>query len=141
MFEVWLILLLTALALGLPGLILVLKNMAMTADALSHTILLGIVLAYFVTKDLNSPFLIVSAAFFGLLTIAVIERLSRHKGLREDAATGLVFPLFFSLAVLLISRFGKGAHLDLDNVIMGEVVFTPPLTAWSSSDSACPRRR
>lgn len=140
MFEVWLILLLTALALGLPGLILVLKNMAMTADALSHTILLGIVLAYFVTKDLNSPFLIVSAAFFGLLTIAVIERLSRHKGLREDAATGLVFPLFFSLAVLLISRFGKG-RIWISTMSSWARWFSPPLTAWSSSDSACPRRR
>lgn len=125
MKEVLLILLLSALALSLPGVMLVLRNMAMTADALSHTILLGIVLAYFATHELNSPLLLPAAALFGLFTVLVINKLTEKGKLTEDAATGLVFPLFFSLAVLLISRYGQGAHLDLDNVIMGDVVFAP----------------
>lgn len=125
MAEVLLILLVTGVALGLPGVVLVLKNMSMVSDALSHTILLGIVLAYFVTRDLNSPILVFGAAAFGVFTVFCIERLSGKAKLSADAATGLVFPLFFSVGVLLISRFAGGAHLDLDNVIMGDVVFAP----------------
>ncbi len=54
-FEIQLIASLVAMACALPGVFLVLRRMAMMADAITHTILLGIVLAFFLTKNLSSP--------------------------------------------------------------------------------------
>jgi manganese/zinc/iron transport system permease protein len=44
---------------------------------------------------------------------------------KEDAAIGLVFPALFSVAVILISRFARGVHLDIDMVLLGELAFAP----------------
>lgn len=49
------VVMITAVSCALLGVFLVLKNMAMVADALSHTVLLGIVLGYFIAGDLDSP--------------------------------------------------------------------------------------
>ncbi len=53
------VLLITSISCSLLGVFLVLRNLSMIADAISHSVLLGIVLAFFITKDLESPFLII----------------------------------------------------------------------------------
>ena len=123
--EIQLIAVLTAAACALPGVFLVLRSMAMMADAISHTVLLGIVLVFFIVQDLQSPWLLVGAAATGLVTVTLVEMLSRTRLVREDAAIGLVFPALFSLAVILISRFARGVHLDVDAVLLGELAFAP----------------
>ncbi|NQN67003.1 metal ABC transporter permease [Streptococcus suis] len=124
MLEVLLILLAVGSSCGLIGSVLVVRNQAMLADALSHSVLLGIVLGFFVSHSLDSPLLLFGAAVFGLLTVLAIERLHTRK-LAQDAATGLLFTFFFALAVILISLFARNVHLDLDMVLMGEVLFAP----------------
>jgi manganese/zinc/iron transport system permease protein len=130
--EIQLIAAIVAVACALPGVFLVLRRMAMMGDAISHTVLLGIVLAFFVVKDLASPFLIVAAALTGLLTVVLVELVNRTRLVREDAAIGLVFPALFSIAVLLISRYAGNVHLDTDAVLLGEVAFAPldRLVVW-----------
>nr|WP_238595856.1 metal ABC transporter permease [Streptococcus suis] len=122
--EVLLILLAVGSSCGLIGSVLVVRNQAMLADALSHSVLLGIVLGFFVSHSLDSPLLLFGAAVFGLLTVLAIEGLHTRK-LAQDAATGLLFTFFFALAVILISLFARNVHLDLDMVLMGEVLFAP----------------
>jgi manganese/zinc/iron transport system permease protein len=116
---------LTAVACALPGVFLVLRHMAMMSDAISHTVLLGIVLGFFLVADLNSPLLVLGAAATGLLTVALVALLERTRLVKEDAAIGLVFPALFSLAVILISRFAGDVHLDADVVLLGELAFAP----------------
>jgi manganese/zinc/iron transport system permease protein len=99
--------------------------MAMASDAIGHSILLGIVLAFFITKDLTSPFLVVAAALTGVLTVFMVESLTGSALVRQDAALGLVFPAMFAAAVLLIARFAGGVHLDVDAVLLGELAFAP----------------
>jgi manganese/zinc/iron transport system permease protein len=123
--EIQLIAAVVAVACALPGVFLVLRRMAMMSDAISHTVLLGIVVAFFVTEDLTSPLLIVGAAATGVLTVSLVELLHRTGLVREDAAIGLVFPMLFSLAVILISRFAGDVHLDTDAVLLGELAFAP----------------
>ncbi len=124
MLEVFWILLIAASSCGLLGSILVVRNQGMLADALSHSVLLGIVLGFFISQSLESPLLVIGATVFGVLSVFVIRNLHRPK-LAEDAATGLVFTFFFAVAVLLISLFARNVHLDMDMVLMGEVIFTP----------------
>lgn len=123
--EVLIILIITALNCHLVGHIVVLRNESMIADALSHAILLGIVLGFFVFKQLHSPMLVVFAALFGVLTIAIISHLNRSIKINHDTATGLVFPLFFAIAVILITMYANNVHLDMDMVLMGEIIFAP----------------
>ena len=47
MTDSFVVLALTAAACALPGVFLLLRNLSMMADAISHTVLLGIVLAFF----------------------------------------------------------------------------------------------
>ncbi|MCS6826812.1 MAG: metal ABC transporter permease, partial [Caldilinea sp.] len=71
--EIQVIAALVATACALPGVFLVLRRMAMMSDAISHTVLLGIVLAFFLTKSLTSPLLIAGAALMGVLTVSLVE--------------------------------------------------------------------
>jgi len=102
-----------------------LRRMAMMSDAISHSILLGIVLAFFIVESTTSPLLIVGAAAIGVLTVVLVETLQRTGLVKEDAAIGLVFPLLFSIGVILISRYGDNVHLDIDAVLLGELAFAP----------------
>jgi manganese/zinc/iron transport system permease protein len=123
--EIQAIAVLTAVACALPGVFLVLRRMAMLSDAISHSILVGIVLAFFATKDLTSPWLVLAAAATGVATVSLVEALQRTGRVREDAAIGLVFPALFSIGVILISRYAGDVHLDTDAVLLGELAFAP----------------
>jgi len=95
------------------------------SDAITHAVLFGIVLAFFVVHDTASPLLMIAAAATGVLTVVLVELLSRTRLVHEDAAIGLVFPVLFSLAVVLISRYAGDTHLDTDAVLLGELAFAP----------------
>ena len=123
--DVLLVALVVAAACAIPGAFLILRGLAMMSDAISHTVLLGIVLAFFIVADLNSPILILGAALIGLLTVALVEVVSRTGLVREDTAIGLVFPALFSIAVILISSLAGNVHLDSDAVLLGEIAFAP----------------
>ena len=112
-------------ACALLGVFLVLKSMAMISDAITHTILLGIVIAFFIVHDLNSPFLILGASVTGVITVYLIDTLNSTKLVKEDSAIGVIFPFLFSIAVILISRFAGNIHLDIDSVLLGELAFVP----------------
>ena len=123
--EIQIIAVIVAIACALPGVFLVLRRMAMMSDAISHTVLLGIVLGFFVIGSLESPLLIPAAAAMGVVTVSLVELLGRTRLVKQDAAIGLVFPALFSLAVILISRYARGVHLDTDSVLLGELAFAP----------------
>ncbi|HLQ75659.1 MAG TPA: metal ABC transporter permease, partial [Alloiococcus sp.] len=59
--QIGLVAVVVSIACSLPGIFLVLRGSSMISDAITHTVLLGIVLTYFVVHDLNSPFLMVGA--------------------------------------------------------------------------------
>ncbi|MFO7653180.1 MAG: metal ABC transporter permease [Candidatus Krumholzibacteriia bacterium] len=115
----------TAVACAVVGVFLVLRRLAMVSDAISHSILPGIVVAFFLTGDLASPWLVFGAAATGVLTVALVEALSRSGRVKEDAAMGLVFPALFSVGVVLITRYAGNVHLDVDVVLLGELAFAP----------------
>lgn len=123
--EIQLIATLTAVACALPGVFLILRGMVLMSDAISHVVLLGIVIMFFVTGDLQSPLLILGAAATGLLTVALVEVLSQSGRVKRDAAIGIVFPVLFSVAIVMISREAGNVHLDTDSVLLGELAFAP----------------
>lgn len=124
-FEIQLIAVVTSLACTLAGTFLVLRKMAMMSDAISHSILAGIAIAFLYTRDIHSPLLIVSATLTGLATVFLVEMLKNTKLVSEDSATGLVFTSLFSIGVIIISKYARNVHLDTDAVLLGEIAFAP----------------
>ena len=124
-YESYFVLLITAVACAVLSPFLVLRKLSMVSDAISHSVLLGIVIAFFIVKDVGSPFLIAGAALFGVITVFVVEFLSGTGLVKNDDAVGIVFPMFFALAVVLITKFARNVHLDTDVVLMGEVIIAP----------------
>ncbi len=123
--EIQLIAMVVATACAIPGVFLVLRKMALISDAISHSILPGIVLGFFLTHDLNSPWLILLAAMTGVITVVLVEAIQKTGLVKEDTAIGLVFPALFSIGVILIAKNANDVHLDVDAVLLGELAFAP----------------
>ncbi len=123
--EIQLVAAIVAGACALPGTFLVLRSMAMMSDAISHAILPGLVVAFFLTGSLSSPLLLVGGAVVGVCTVVLVELVRRTRLVGEDAAIGLVFPALFSVGVILIARYAGDVHLDTDAVLLGELALVP----------------
>lgn len=123
--EIQIIAAIVAIACAIPGVFLVLRKMALISDAISHSILPGIVIGFFITQDLNSPLLILLAAVTGVITVVLVEAIQKTGLVKEDTAIGLVFPVLFSIGVILIAKNANDVHLDIDAVLLGELAFAP----------------
>ncbi|MEL7435186.1 MAG: metal ABC transporter permease, partial [Chloroflexota bacterium] len=128
-----------AISGALLGTFLLLRGMALTSDAISHTVLLGIVVAFMVMTsvfglepDLSSPWLIIGAALAGVATVVLTELIYQSGLVKQDAALGLAFPLLFAISIILVSRFVEDVHLDEDSVMVGEIGI-----AWANTNSHC----
>ncbi len=123
--EIQLIAAVVAIACAIPGVFLVLRKMSLISDAISHSILPGIVLGFLITHDLNSPWLILLATITGVITVVLVEAIQKTGLVKEDTAIGLVFPALFSIGVILIAKNANDVHLDVDAVLLGELAFAP----------------
>lgn len=124
------VLCLLAFSSSIVGTFLVLKKMTMLANSLSHTILLGIVVAYLIiiplTKEpvhahsISMHVLLIASLLTGLLTTLLTQVLTQVLKLQEDASTGLVFTTLFALGIVLVTMFTRNSHLGTE-AIMGNV--------------------
>jgi manganese/zinc/iron transport system permease protein len=126
-----LVLSLVACCSALIGTFLVLKKMTMLANSLSHTILLGIVVAYLIlvpfipenhvhVHAISIEVLLIASLITGLITTVLTQLLTNVLKLQEDASTGLVFTTLFALGIVLVTVFTRNAHLGTE-AIMGNV--------------------
>lgn len=116
---------LTATACGLLGPFLLLRRMALLADAVSHAVLPGIVAVWLIGETRAPLPVVLGAAAFAALCVLGIDAVRATGLVAPDAAIALVFPALFSLGVLGVTRFAANIHLDLDSTIYGEIAFTP----------------
>ena len=130
---------LIAVSGALLGAFLLLRGMSLTSDAISHTVLLGIVVAFIVMTDVfhlagdtASPWLILGASLAGVGTVILTETIYRSGLVKQDAALGLAFSFLFAIAVILVSRHVDDVHLDEDAVLIGEIGL-----AWANTNSHC----
>lgn len=119
--EIQIIACLVAIACAIPGVFLVLRRMSLITDAISHAILPGIVVGFFITHDISSPVLIMLATLTGVLTVLLVAFIQKTGLVKEDTAIGLVFPALFSLGIILIAQYANDVHLDIDSVLLGEL--------------------
>lgn len=138
--NVWLVItaFLVALSCAIPGTFLVLRRMALTGDAISHSVLPGIVAGFLLGGALDSPLLVAGAALAGLGCVLAIDLVSRGLGVREDAATGIVFSTFFALGVLGLRLFAAKVDLDPDCVLFGSLETTVHGKQWQIGSLGVP---
>jgi ABC-type Mn2+/Zn2+ transport system permease subunit/Mn-dependent DtxR family transcriptional regulator len=105
------------------GCFLILQGQALLGDALSHTVLLGLVLAALWTGGLGSGTLLLAAVITALVTSLMIQVVSRTSRVKEDAATGIVFTSLFALGVVLLSSVAPRLHLDAQHALYGNLEF------------------
>lgn len=125
-YTAWILLTasLVGVSCGIVGVFLILRKMAMMADAISHTVLLGIVLAYIITRELSGTHMLVGAILAGLVTALLVQWL-HTQGVQQDASIGVVFTTLFAIGVILIATSIGNAHLDVQHTLMGEITFVP----------------
>ncbi len=125
-YTAWIILTasLVGMSCGLIGVFLILRKMAMMADAISHTVLLGIVIAFIITRELSGMHMLVGAIFAGILTALLVQWLHSLE-VQQDASIGIVFTTLFAVGVILIETSVGNAHLDVQHALMGEITFIP----------------
>src|SRR3712207_2559446 len=107
--------LLVSVTCATVGVYVVLRRMAFIGDALAHTTLPGLVVAY-----LRGWNLFLGAIVAGLITAFGIGWLSRREAVREDTAIGVLFTAMFSLGILLIST--TRSFRDLSHMLFGNIL-------------------
>ncbi|WP_426451705.1 metal ABC transporter permease [Paenibacillus sp. S-38] len=126
MNDFWIILTacLVACSCSILGCFLVLRRMAMIGDAISHSVLPGIVIAFLLSGSRESLFMMLGASVIGLVTVFLIQWF-HQSGVQSDASIGVVFTALFALGVLLVSLYTRQVDLDLDCVLYGEIIAVP----------------
>ena len=119
-----------AISASLVGSFLVLRKMTMLANSLSHTILLGIVIAFMVTKKgmigeetfapINIQAMMIASLATGVITTFLTEFLTKTMRLQIDASIGIVFTSLFALGIILVTVLTRSAHIGTE-VVMGNV--------------------
>lgn len=108
---------------ALLGTFLVLQRQSMLSDAISHSIVFGIVVVWLLTRAQAGPIQIAGAALTGVLTVFLTEMVARTRRVKRDAAIGLVFPVLFAAGVLLLNLYARDIHIDSHTVLLGEIGF------------------
>jgi manganese/zinc/iron transport system permease protein len=122
---VWLMGFLVAALCGVAGNYLILRRMALMGDAVSHSVLPGLALAFLAFGSRGTGPMLAGALFAAVATTGLIELLHRPTRLKPDAATGIVFTCLFAAGVVLISLFADRVDLDQDCVLHGELAQIP----------------
>lgn len=126
---------LAAMSCALPGTLLLLRRQSLLGDAISHSVLPGIVLAYLLVDQLQDsqvitretaifirhPCLFAGAALTGILSGWLSERLTSWGRLESGAALGVVYTSMFAVGLLLIRLAADKAHIDPGCVLYGNL--------------------
>jgi len=127
LYNFWIIITgtIVAVSCALLGSFLVLRNMAMVGDAISHAVLPGIAISFLLTGSKDSLPMLIGAGILGVITTFIIEWMHSKLKLQEDASIGVAFTFMFALGVILITKFADKIDLDQDCVLYGDLSMIP----------------
>ena len=115
MQQALLIAMAVAAAAGVLSCFLVLKGWSLMGDAVSHSVLPGIVVAYLAGLPL-----MVGAFAAGMLCAVTTGYLTTHSRIKEDTVMGIVFSGLFAAGLVLFTKIETGLHLD--HVLFGDML-------------------
>lgn len=99
------------------GSYLIVQRLALLGDAISHSVLPGLAIAYMIGVDI-----IVGALVAGVVSTALMNWIKTRSPIKEDAAMGIVFSAFFALGITLITLIQKDQKIDLNHFLFGNIL-------------------
>lgn len=126
-YDGWIVLagMLCAVAASLPGNFLLLRRMSLLGDAISHAIMPGLAVAFFVSESRSSWPMFVGAVIVGILTAFFTEWIRNFGDVDEGASMGVVFTTLFAIGLVLIVQAADHVDLDPGCVLYGAIEMTP----------------
>lgn len=120
---IWIFLMgfLVTAACGFLGTFIVWRRMALVGDAIAHSVLPGLVIAFLLSQSRDTVPMFLGAVGAGILTTALIEIIHQKSRIKTDAALGIVFTTLFAIGIVLVSLYGDNVDLDTDCVLYGEI--------------------
>ncbi len=138
--DTWIVIggVLSAVACALPGNFLVLRRMSMMGDAISHAVLPGLAVAFFLSGSRSGLPMFLGAALVGLLTALFTQWINHFGKVDESASMGVVFTTLFAVGLIMIVRAADHVDLDPGCVLYGAIELVP-LDTWRIAGMEIPR--
>jgi len=105
------------------GSYLIVQRISMLGDVMAHSVLPGLVIAFFLKVDI-----LIGAFITGIISAFTIAWLRVQTRVKVDAAMALVFSSFFALGVMLITLFRS--KVDLDGYLFGNILGVTTTDVW-----------
>ncbi len=134
-FPALIIVALASMQCALLGSFLILKKQAIMIDAISHSVLPGIVIGVMLSGSLFMPYIIGGAIIASLLAVLSVNLLQKIAKIEQGAAIGMVFTTFFSIGVILLeTQMSSRIHLDTQHVLYGalELIYWQSPFDWAT---------
>lgn len=112
-------------ACALVGNYLMLRRMALMGDAVSHSVLPGLVAAFLISSSRGTLPMFAGALVAGCFTTIAIESIHKLTRVKQDAAIGITFSTLFAIGVVMTSLYAGQVDLDAECVLYGEIAFVP----------------
>jgi len=99
------------------GTYLMVQRLALLGEAVSHSVLPGLAIAFILGIDI-----FVGAFIAGVISAVMIAWVRTRSPIKEDAAMGIIYSAFFSLGITLISIVQKNNKVDLLHFLFGNIL-------------------
>ena len=119
---------LVGIVCAIVGSYLMVQRLALLGDAISHSVLPGLAIAFILGANI-----FIGAFIAGALSTVIIAWIKTRSTIKEDAAMGIVFSAFFALGITLITIVQKDNKIDLNHFLFGNIL---GVTAADAIDTA-----
>lgn len=119
---------LVGIVCAIVGSYLMVQRLALLGDAISHSVLPGLAIAFILGANI-----FIGAFIAGVLSTVIIAWINARSTIKEDAAMGIVFSAFFALGITLITIVQKDNKIDLNHFLFGNIL---GVTAADAIDTA-----
>ncbi len=103
------------------GSYLMVQRLALLGDAISHSVLPGLAIAFWLGADI-----FLGAFIAGVLSTILMTWIRTQSQIKEDAAMGIVFSAFFALGITLITVIQAENKIDLNHFLFGNILSVTP---------------
>ena len=123
MLDTWIVLIgaMCAASCAIPGTVLVLRRMSLMGDAISHTVLPGIAIAFLITGSRDPAAMLIGAVVVGLLTAFLVQTIQSLGKVEVGASMGIVFTFLFAFGLVLMRQAVDHVDIDPDCVLYGSI--------------------
>ena len=123
--QLIIIMVLSAVACALPGNFLLVKKMSLLGDAISHAVLPGIAIGFYISGSRDSPLMFLLAIGSALAVVLLTKMIVNRTRGEQNAVLGTIFSILFALGLILITKGAERVDLDPSCVLYGALELAP----------------